>query len=102
MPLMKLAAWTAGAIALGWLLTLASLLYRGGHPPAWWVMGMGVVMLSFVLAPIGVIAGVVALRRERRSAAGPSRRPVTLLGVNGAFLLVAVGLWLWVVLIATP
>jgi len=99
---MKLAAWTAGAIALGWLLTVASLAFEGGHPPAWWVMGEGVVLLSLVLAPIGAIAAAVALRRERRAAAGPSRRPLTLLGVNGALLLVAVGLWLWVVLIATP
>lgn len=101
-PAMKLATWTAGAIALGWLLTVASLPFGGGHPPTWWVLGMGVVLFSFVLAPVGAVAAVVALRRERRSAAGLSRRPLTLLTVNGAFLLVAVGLWLWVVLIATP
>jgi hypothetical protein len=99
---MKLATWTAGAIALGWLLTAASLTFRGGHPPAWWVMGMGVVMLSVVLAPIGAIAALLALRRERRFAIRSSRRLMILLCVNGAFLLVAVGLWLWAVLVAMP
>jgi hypothetical protein len=99
---MKLATWTAGAIALSWLLTAASLTFRGGHPPAWWVMGMGVVMLSVVLAPIGAIAALLALRRERRFAIRSSRRLMTLLCVNGAFLLIAVGLWLWAVLVAMP
>ena len=49
---------------------------------------------SFVLAPVGTIAALVALKR--RSGTGPSRRAVTLLWVNGAFLLAALGLWLWV------
>jgi len=93
---MRLATWTAGAIALGWLLTAASVLLGSGHPPAWWVVGMGVVMLSFVLAPIGAIGALVALRGERRSGIGPSRRVTTLLSVNVAFLALSVGLWFWV------
>ncbi|HET9725450.1 MAG TPA: hypothetical protein VFP28_00950, partial [Gemmatimonadales bacterium] len=75
---MKLATWTAGAIAFGWLLTAASLLYGEGHPPAWWVMGEGVMLLSFVLAPIGAIAALVALRRGQRSGPGPTGRGTTL------------------------
>jgi hypothetical protein len=97
---MKLAAWTAGAIALGWLLTAASLLFGEGHPPAWWVMGEGVALLSFVLAPIGMIAALVARQRERRSGLGDAGRGTTLLTANVAFLVVAVGLWLWMLSLA--
>ena len=97
---MKLATWTAGAIAFGWLLTVASLPVGGGHPPTFWVLGMGVILVSFVLAPIGAIAALVALRRERRSGIEPSRRGVILLSANGAFLVLAVGLWLWVLSLA--
>jgi len=98
---MKLATWTAVVIALGWILTVAWLPFSGGHPPTFWVMGMGVILSSFVLAPIGAIAALLALRRQRRAGNGSTGRITTLLSSNVAFLAVAVGLWLWI-LTLTP
>ena len=92
----SVATWTAGAIGIGWLLTAASLAFGGGHPPAFFVIGEGVVLVSVVLAPIGAGAALVALwqaRREKRPLAGSV---VALLGCNLLFLLTAIGLWLWV------
>jgi hypothetical protein len=93
----QVATWTAGAIGIGWLLTAASVAFGGGHPPAFFVVGEGVVLVSVVLAPIGVGAALVALWQARRDARPASGRVLALLGCNLLFLLTAVGLWLWIV-----
>ena len=90
------ATWTAGAIGIGWLLTAASLAFGGGHPPTFFVVGEGVVLVSVVLAPIGAAAALVALWQARRDGGATRRRVVALLGCNLLFLLTAVGLWLWI------
>jgi hydroxyethylthiazole kinase-like sugar kinase family protein len=63
--------WTAGAIALGWLVTVASsAVFPGGHPPMWYVVGAGVVLGSFVAAPVGAGAALTALWGARRAGTG--------------------------------
>jgi len=93
---MRVAMWTAGAIALGWLVTVASgAVFPGGHPPTWYVVGAGVVLASFVAAPIGTGAALTDLWRARRAGTGSPPMMWALLGFNLVFLAVAVGLWLW-------
>jgi hypothetical protein len=93
---MKVAAWTAGALALGWLVTAGSLAFPGGHPPLTYVVGMGVVLASFVIAPIGAGAALVDLWRARRQNTSTPRLAVAGLALNLLFLAVAVGLWFWI------
>ena len=93
---MNVAAWTAGAVALGWLATAGTLAFPGGHPPLWFVAGEGVVLASFVLAPIGAAAALVNLWRARRQGTGTPRLAVAALALNLLFLLVAVALWSWI------
>jgi hypothetical protein len=93
--LIKVATWIAGAIAFGWLATAASVAFRGGHPPMFYVVGMGVVILSFVIAPIGAAAAVAELWRARHGEAGTSRLAVIALAMNLVFLAVAIGVWFW-------
>jgi hypothetical protein len=93
---MKLAIWTAGALALGWLATVASgAVLSGGHPPTWYFVGACVVLASFVVAPIGAAAAMTVLWRARRQ--GTPLPPLVLaaLGLNLLFLMVAVALWFW-------
>jgi hypothetical protein len=93
---MRVATWTAGALALGWLAVAAgALVYPGGHPPAWFVIGEGVVMASLVIAPIGSAAAMFSAWRARRQSIGVPRRTWTALALNLVFLLAAVGCWLW-------
>ena len=66
---------------------------RGGHPPAWYVVGGAVVLLSFVLAPIGAGAAVVLMRRARRDGTSTPRLTVAAGWLNIGFLIVAIGLW---------
>ena len=91
-----MATWTAGAIGIGWLLTAASLAFGGGHPPAFFVVGEGNVLVSVVLAPIGAGAALVAMWQARREGLPTRGRVVALLGCNLLFLLTVIGLWLWV------
>jgi hypothetical protein len=93
---MKVAVWAAGILAFGWLVTAASLAYPGGHPPAWFVLMEGVVIISFAIAPIGAGAAAIAMWRGRRQAIGPPRLAVASLAMNLLFLLVAIGVWLWI------
>lgn len=93
---MRVATWTAGAMVLGWLaVALGALVYPRGHPPAWFVIGEGVVMASFVIAPIGAAAAMFSAWRARRHSTGVPRRTWTALALNLVFLLAAVGLWFW-------
>jgi hypothetical protein len=90
----KVAVWIAAALALGWLLTAgAAVALPGGHPPSWYVVGAAVVLLSFVLAPIGVGVGMAAVRRARQQASSVPQRAVVAIGLNALFLIVAVSLW---------
>lgn len=83
---MRVATWTAGALALGWLAVgLGALVYPRGHPPAWFVIGEGVVMASLVIAPTS----------------GVPRRTWIALALNLVLLLAAVGLWLWLMSVTT-
>ena len=92
---MRVASWTAGALALGWLGTAAAgLALPGGHPPAAFVCGEGMVLASFLIAPIGMGAASVELWRARRRGTEGPPRAAAMLGLNLLFLLVAVALWL--------
>jgi hypothetical protein len=94
---MKVATWTAGALALGWLATAASsLVLPNGHPPAAFVFGEGVVLASFFVAPIGVGAASLDLWRARRRAERAPRLAMSMLGLNLLLLLVAIALWRWI------
>jgi hypothetical protein len=92
---MRVAAWTAGALALGWLASAGALGIHGGHPPMAYVVGEGVVLVSFVVAPIGAAAALAELWRARHQGTGAPRLAVAALGLNLLFLAMAVGLWLW-------
>ena len=93
---MKVAAWIAGALALGWLATAGALAFPGGHPPLAYVVGAGVVLVSFVIAPIGAVAALADLWRARRQGTRAPRLAVAALGLNLLFLVVAVTLWFWI------
>ena len=69
--------------------------YPSGHPPLWFVLAEGVVLASFVLAPIGVMAAVVNLVRARRRENESPRPALIGLGVNLLFLLAALAFWVW-------
>jgi hypothetical protein len=87
--------WIARALALGWLATAgAGVAMPGGHPPAWYVAGGAVVLLSFVLAPIGAGTAVVLMRRARRDGTSTPRGTVAAGWLNLVFLVVAIVLWL--------
>src|SRR5262244_2290120 len=93
---MSVATWAAVALTVGWLAAgAAELVYGGGHPPAWFVVSEGVVMASFVIAPIGIVAGAINLWRARRGAVTVPRSTATALALNVLFLLVAVAFWVW-------
>ncbi len=95
--LMKVATWTAGALAFGWLATVAALLFSDeGHPPLWYFLGAGVVLAAFLLAPIGAGAAFAGLWRARSQGTRAPRLTMAALGVNLLFLVVAVGLLFWI------
>ena len=90
------AIWIAGAIAVGWLATVASLVAGGeGHPPLWYFVGGAVVLGSFVLAPIGAGLALAGLRAARRRGAPAPRGLTAAFRLNAAFLAIAIALWLW-------
>jgi hypothetical protein len=91
---MKVAVWIAGALALGWLTTAAvAVALPGGHPPWAYYVGGAVVLLSFLMAPIGAGAALVRVWRARRQATRTPRLAVAALGLNALFLVVAITLW---------
>ena len=93
---MRIASWAAGALALGWLAAaVGALVYPRGHPPAWFVIGEGVVMASFVIAPIGAVAAMIAAWRARRHPTRVSPGILTALALNLVFLFAAIGFWIW-------
>lgn len=92
---MRVAAWIAGALALGWLATLGSLAFPGGHPPLAYFVGATVVLASFLLAPIGAGAALVELWRARRQGTRAPWLAGATLAVNLLLLAVAVALWFW-------
>ena len=93
---MKVAAWAAGVLAIGWLATAASVFYGEGHPPLWFVLMEGAALISFVVAPIGAGAAAIAVWRGwSQGSVGTPRSSVMLLSLNLFFLLVAIGVWLW-------
>jgi hypothetical protein len=95
---MKVAAWIAAALALGWFTTAGvAVALPNGHPPWAFYVGGAVVLLSFVMAPIGAGAALVSVRRARRQATRTPRLVVAALGLNALFLIVAIILW-WLVL----
>ena len=95
--LVRIATWIAAALALGWLATAVSaLVLPGGHPPAWFVLGEGVVLVSYLIAPVGLGAAAIGVWRSRKGSTGAPRRAVAMLAVNALLLSVAVGLGLWI------
>jgi hypothetical protein len=99
---MRFAVWAAAALTVGWLAVgAAELIYGRGHPPAWFVVGEGVVMASFVIAPIGILAGVIALWRARKETVTVPQITAAALGLNMLFLAVAVGFWVWLMTVTS-
>ena len=96
------AVWIAGAIAVGWVATVASVIAGGeGHPPLWYFVGGAVVIGSFVLAPIGAGLALAGLRVARRRGE-PARRGLTVaFWVNAASLAIAIAVWIWFWWLAT-
>jgi hypothetical protein len=95
--LLAVAAWIAGALTLGWLTTAGAVAFGGkGHPPLWYYLGAAVVLASYLLAPIGSGAALAGLLRARREGTRASRLPWAWFGLNLLFLLVAVGLAVWI------
>jgi hypothetical protein len=95
---LRVETWTAGALALGWLGTAAAgLALPSGHPPAAFVVGEGVVLASYLIAPVGIGAASLGLWHARRQGTGAPPLTVAMLGVNALFLVVALGLgwWIW-------
>lgn len=96
---MKLAAWIAGALCVGWLITVGvAVAFPGGHPPFSFYAGGVVVLLSLVMAPIGARRAFVSVREARRETTRPPRGAVALLILNALLLGVAslpllIGLW---------
>lgn len=87
---MKLAAWIAGALCVGWLITAGiAVAFPGGHPPFSFYAGGLVVLLSLVMAPIGVRRALVSVREARRERITPQRGAVALLILNGLLMVVA-------------
>ena len=93
---MKVAAWIAGAIAFGWLATAGALAFPGGHPPFAYFVGASVVLVSFLIAPIGAGAALADLWRARRQGTRTPRLTVAALGLNLLFLVAAAALWFWI------
>jgi hypothetical protein len=93
---MRLAVGTVRALALGWLATLlSSAVFPAGHPPMWYVVGAGVVLASFVMAPVGAGAALTALWQAQRLGTGRPPMLWVAFGLNLLLLGVAVGLWIW-------
>ena len=59
-------------------------------------VGGGVVLVSFLIAPVGAGAALADVWRARRQGTGTPRVAVAALGVNLLFLAVAVTLWFWI------
>ena len=93
---LRAADWIARALVIGWLGTLViGLVLPGGHPPLVFLVAYGVIVTSFVLAPIGIVAASVEAWRARRDAAGVPRRTLVILGVNVLLLIVAIASLGW-------
>jgi hypothetical protein len=94
---MRPAVWIAGAIVFGWVATVGSgLLLPGGHPPTWYFVGAAVVLASCVMAPVGLIAAVIEVRRARRRGAKAPGVTVAAMALNAVLLAIAVGLFFWI------
>lgn len=89
MPL-RLAVWVARCLAVGWVGTIVTgLVLPGGHPPLVFPVAYAVIVASLALAPIGIGAASLEVRRARREPLGVPRRTRAVLGANVLFLLVA-------------
>jgi hypothetical protein len=97
---MKVAAWIAAALTVGWLATAGALAFPGGHPPLVYVVGAGVVLVSFLIAPVGAGAALVSLWRARRGGTTTPLLTRAALGLNLLYLGVSIALWLWFRLLA--
>jgi hypothetical protein len=68
----------------------------GGHPPGAYFVGSAIVLISYMIAPIGVGTALAAPRRVRRHGTRTPRLAVAALGLNALFLVVAITLWFWI------
>jgi hypothetical protein len=90
---LRVADWIARVLVVGWLGTIViGFVMPGGHPPLVFPVAYGVILTSFVLAPIGITAASVKIWQARRDPLGVPRRTLAILGVNVLFLLVALAL----------
>ena len=98
LDLSKVSAWISGALAFGWLATVAAVFaLPGGHPPSAYFIGGAVVLLSFVMAPIGAGMALLSMRRSRRARTNATRLTVSALWLNTLLLLWAIFLWFFFV-----
>lgn len=65
-------------------------------PTAAFVVAEGVVLMSYLIAPLGVGAASLDIWRARRRGTRAAPLALAMLGVNGLFLLVAVALSVWI------
>jgi hypothetical protein len=57
----------AAIIAAGWAATfVVALFLPGGHPPLSAYVALGVMLVSLLLAPIGLVLGALAMRERSR------------------------------------
>ena len=72
---MSISQVTAFLMAAGWIAVVYTATFmRGGHPPLSAVVGIVVIMGSWLLGTLGVLAGLVSLTRS-----GQVRRKVAIL-----------------------
>ena len=65
MLLLRIAQSTAVLMILGWIAVVFTALYKGGgHPPLSAYVGIAVIVSSWLLGSIGVLCGVMSLRKR--------------------------------------
>ena len=75
---------TALLMIVGWIAVICSSLFlRGGHPPLAAIVGIGVVMASWFLGTVGVVAGLVGVVRART---GRRKLAIVALSANAGLL----------------
>ena len=94
LDLSKLSVGIFSVLTFGWLAAVAAVFaLPGGHPPWAYFIGGTVVLLSFVMAPVGAGMALVVMRRSRRAGTSTPRLMVAALWMNTLLFAWAVFLW---------